>query len=199
MWIVACERRGAGDVAGRRHLLWSLQALVAAADQVVTAPRLRAPRSRRGGFGLRPAWCRRCGYGRDSALRGGGSARSRPGACDVGTAASLPITAEAASEQVLRAQRSWRRGGCGLRAAVRSAPVGFEQGKEIVAAPSPVSRLWEREGRAGCGEERGRGVGVRGVDAWEARHPRRILVIGFDLCVLLALDFNIDKLLCAFS
>ena len=25
-------------------------------------------------------------------------------------------------------------------------------------------RLWEREGRAGCGEERGRGVGVRGVD-----------------------------------
>ena len=28
--------------------------------------------------------------------------------------------------------------------------------------------------------------------------PHRIVAIGFDLCVLLALDFNVDKFLCVF-
>jgi hypothetical protein len=53
-----------------RRRLCSLQALVAAADQVLTLPPLRAPRSWCGGFGLQATRCRRCGYGRDSALRG---------------------------------------------------------------------------------------------------------------------------------
>ena len=56
-------------------------------------------------------------------------------------------------------------GGLGCRGAWR--PAAWWERRVTSRAHVGVEepRLWEREGRAGCGEERGRGVGVRGVDA----------------------------------
>ena len=55
-------------------------------------------------------------------------------------------------------------GGLGCRGAWRPAAWWERRVTSCARVGVEEPRLWEREGRAGCGEERGRGVGVRGVD-----------------------------------